>query len=427
MRLALPWGVVAVLVLASVVARVARAGDLLPPLTLENAQVLPPKVGNPRYIQFFFNADLRFSGGGQREPLGAKLSQPIFWQDVIDAQAGNALKTQQVQAVMLSAGFAADDVAGYSSGEVKTYVNTKVPTLAFGVTENWTIAAIVPLITVQANADTGFRDTSDKSAQKFISTACVSNAPECSRAATKLNNPVNEKLARLGYETIPNSQTISGMGDVQLISKYSFHRNDLRALSLKNTVVLPTGRAPNVDRALDITTGDGRYQLGVGLVGDHRLPFSRDTRVTGFANTNLLMPVTLERRLPAASDDVLSADKETLRKDLGASLTSGVGLLQEFPKLGLQLGGQYQAAYTTAVTYSGGARFAAERYDWLNQVQPSQTLHSVAITAGFSSVRWYQDKQFVYPFQANLVYAMPLAGRNIPLARVIAGELVLFF
>jgi hypothetical protein len=134
-----------------------------------------------------------------------------------------------------------------------------------------------------------------------------------------------------------------------------------------------------------------------------------------------------ERRLPAAQDDSLSADKELLLKNWGTSLTTGAGLMQEFPRLGLQLGTQYQVAYTSAVTYSGGQRYAAERYDWLNDLQPSQTLHSVAVLAGFSTVKWYQDGQFVYPLQANLVYSMPVAGRNVPLARVIAGELVLFF
>jgi hypothetical protein len=405
----------------------SQAADLLPPLVLENGQVLPKKVGNPRYIQFFFSADQRLGSWGGSEPLGSKLAKEITWQQIIDAQGADALKVQQVQALMVGEGYQADDVAGYSSGAVTTYVNTKVPTLAFGITERWTLAAVVPILKIEVNADTGFQDTSKGDAQHVIASACVSNTPECNKAASKLNNPVNEKLARLGYETIPDSQTVSGLGDIQLVSKYSLHKTDFHAVALKNTLILPTGRGPNVDRALDITTGDGRYQFSVGLVGEQRLPFSYDTKVIGFASSNFLLPTRTERRLPAAANDSLSADKESLRKNWGLGLTAGYGVMQEIPSVGLQFGAQYQVAYASAVTYSEGSRYAAERYEWLNDLQPSQTLHSAALLAGFSTVKWYQDKQFVYPFQANLVYSMPIWGRNVPLAQLVAAELVLFF
>ena len=52
---------------------------------------------------------------------------------------------------------------------------------------------------------------------------------------------------------------------------------------------------------------------------------------------------------------------------------------------------------------------------------------STTLMAGFSTVEWFKNKQFVYPFQANLVYTHPLKGRNASTADVFAGELVLFF
>ena len=46
---------------------------------------------------------------------------------------------------------------------------------------------------------------------------------------------------------------------------------------------------------------------------------------------------------------------------------------------------------------------------------------------GFSTVEWFKQKKFFYPFQANVAYSRALAGRNVTSNDVVAAELVLFF
>jgi hypothetical protein len=58
---------------------------------------------------------------------------------------------------------------------------------------------------------------------------------------------------------------------------------------------------------------------------------------------------------------------------------------------------------------------------------PLQALHAATFAANFSTVEWFKSKRFVLPFQANLVWSLPLEGRNVTNNSTVAGELVLFF
>lgn len=140
-----------------------------------------------------------------------------------------------------------------------------------------------------------------------------------------------------------------------------------------------------------------------------------------------MLPHSMDRRIPKTAEDSLSRDKETLTRNLGANVSAGTSVNFTVPSAGLITAAGYQVNYLTPTRYSGGQQFGMDRYSYLEGLTPSQTLHSATLMAGFSSVEWYQAKKFVYPFQANLVYSHPLAGRNVSTTDVMSGELVLFF
>jgi hypothetical protein len=414
-------GVIITWILSLPVLNTAVALELTTPFMIENAQVLPKGIGNPRVSNLVLFGDSRFDGYGGREALGMRLSKPVYWGDVVNSQ-NTETERSLVRATVRDAQLTMNGSPGDTTGQVYTYANVVVPALAYGVSDRFTLAVAIPVLNVSVSADTGFSASPD--GRKWMDTVCARNIDECNTAARKLNNAVNEKLTRLGYEPI-RPKNVSHVGDAQVIGKYVVHRDPDNTLTVKSTLVLPTGIAPNADIALDVPTGDGRFQVGGMLIYDRDL--KSDFKLSTYGGLLALMPNKMERRLPASMTDSLSADRETLTRQFGQLVSTGAVIQHLFPKLGLNAGVGYNFQFLSKTRYSGGSLYEAERYDYLEDLNPAQVLHTSLFTAGFSTVEWYRNKKFFYPLQANLVYSHPFLGRNVNATDVFSGEVVLFF
>lgn len=412
-----------VLVLAAALATVsAFALDLKSPFDLETTKVLPKGVRNPRIKNVTMSVDSKYDSLGTALPLGDKLNKTVSWQDIVDAQPDQG-KKDDVTGVLAANGIPFDGSPGRTTGQVTTLANVMVPTLAVGITDRWTAAVAVPVMNIQVNADTGFIKSDD--GQKFVDAACKSDVTKCNEAKEKLNNAVNQKLSRLGYEPV-SSKTVSGIGDVRLVNKYQLPLSERESLGFKQDLSLPTGKAPNADRALDVPTGEGHVNAGLTFIHDIK-PFEyNEFNINTYAGYLYQFQDRIDRRLPKSADDSLSSDKETLTRKAGDVISAGTGVSYEFLSTGFTLGGGYAFQYM-APTKFDGSKYDINRYRLLDSMYPSQTIHSGVATAGFSTVHFYHQKKFVYPFQANLAYSRPFAGRNVTTNSVIAAELVLFF
>jgi hypothetical protein len=400
--------------------------DLTAPFLIENPNVLPPKVRNPRYVNLFMSVDSKFDAAGVAQPLGLRLNKLVRWNDVLNSM-DDPKKRTMARAKLTEAGLDVNGSPGWTTGNVNTFVDVKVPVLAVGITDRFTLGIAVPVMNVDVSADTGFIKADSGEAERLVEAISKSSVTEGNNAARKMNNSVNEKLTNYGYEPI-QSQNFTRVGDIQVVGKYLVHQDAENILSWKSSLVLPTGTPLNVNRALDIPTGDGRYQIGSSLIYGRTLPYGfHDFRWTAYGGVLAMLPHSLERRIPVSADDPISRDKEMLIRDFGANLNVGTSVNYTHPATGIVTAAGYQVNYLTPTRYSGGTRYSADRYSYLEGLTPSQTLHSATLMAGFSTVEWYQAKKFVYPFQANFVYSHPIAGRNVSTTDVMSGELVLFF
>ncbi|MEO5971075.1 MAG: hypothetical protein ABIQ95_14195 [Bdellovibrionia bacterium] len=398
----------------------ASALDLTAPFYLENPLVLPPGVRNPRFANIFMSVDSKFNGAGVSEPLGNPLNKRIKWSEIVDVQKRPSDRSM-IRSALNDLGLDYDGSPGSSTGAVNTYFNVKAPVFAAGITENFTLAVAIPVVSVAISADTGFIKSPD--GQAFTTKLCTLSVDECNAAARKLNNPVNEKMANFGYSPI-ESKTFSNIGDIQIVGKYVLHKDEENMLTLKSTVVLPTGVGPNADFALDVPTGDARLQLGETLVYGRELGY--DFRVNAYTGFMALMPNGIEKRIPTAVGDPISKDKEFLTRNMGASFAAGTSVNHLFPSIGLVTAAGYNFQFMSKPSYSVGA-YSPERYSYLEDLTPAEGLHSATLMAGFSTVEWYHAKKFVYPFQANFVLSHPFLGHNVTTNDVFSGELVLFF
>lgn len=400
----------------------SHAADLRAPFDFENTLVLPVGVRNPRFKNLFLYMDERYGGTGGIEPLGHKLNKNVSWRDVVDGQEDDTLKGI-TEAKLKQLGINLDESTGSTSGVVNTYVNVKVPVLAMGVTEKLTMAVAVPIMSIQVNADTGLIKDSNGQADSLIASLYKSDPDKAREAEQKLNNAVNTKLKRLGYEPI-TSREETEIGDVRLVGKYQAYNSAADSIAIKGEVTAPTGVAPNADRALDTPTGDGQTDLGAMVVYDHFFDRSRLVRANFYAGYTAQLPDHLERRLPVSDRDSLSADKELLARDLGDVIASGAAFIYEFP-FGLNMAAGY-GFQRMAPTSFEGVKYAPYRYRLL-EANTGQVLHSATFGMGFSSVEMYRNKQFKAPFQVNVAYSKPLAGINVVRNGFMSFELVLFF
>lgn len=399
------------------------AGDLKTPIALENTATLPAGVRNPRFINVFAWVGTRFADDGGVEPLGQPLNKVVTWRDVLEAQKESG-KLESVGGLLRSNRLTEDGSPGSTTGEVNTFADVKVAALAFGVTDRLTIAGVLPIMNIQVSASTGFVTSAE--GNLFVQSAAERSSPlTADEAANKLTDAVNQKLIRLGYDTIPASQTISGVGDAQLVAKYRLHDDAVNAITLRGSLVFPTGKGPDADKALDIPLGDDRLGVGAGAIYDRKLPW--DFRLNAYGTYSALLPRKIVRRIPTSVSDNLSADKEEMRERLRSQFAFGTGVDHVFPSTGITLGGGYSFQFQTHADYEPGDRLEAGRYELLSRVQPLQAMHSLLVTAGFSTVEWFKQKKFLLPFQVNLAYTHPLLGRNVAANDLVAGELVMFF
>ncbi len=398
----------------------AMGADLKAPFELETTKVLPKGVRNPRFKNLFMDVTEKFNGLGQVEPLGQKLNKTVTWADIVSGQKTQLEKTQ-VLGTMQDLGFAETDSPGRTTGQVNTFADVKVPVLAMGLTERLTLAAAIPIMRVSVSADTGFVKTGQ--GQQFVDDICAKDISKCNEAKAKLDNAVNQKLTTKGYDPV-QSNVITGVGDLKVVGKYLLHQNDRNTYSMKTEVTLPTGIAPDADKALDVPTGDGQWDIGASLAYDHRI--TTDLTFNAFGGYTVQLPATLVRRLPVSATDSISEDSEALSRNLGDVINLGTSVANFFPRVGVTVGLGYTFQYLTKTTYQDGS-LESFRYRLLENEYPYQAVHSGVVTAGFSTVEWFKAKKFVYPFQVNVAYSQPLIGRNVTTNSVIAGELVLFF
>ena len=395
--------------------------DLTAPFMLESSRTLPQGVRNPRFSNVFMSIESKYSNIGNSQPLANPMQRTVKWDDVISMEK-DQFKRFGISALIATSQIDPTGGPGSTSGQIFTSFNVKVPSLAMGVTDRLTIGVAVPIVSVEVSADSGFVKSAD--GQRFTEKLCNVNPIECNSAVAKFNNAINEKLTNYGYEPIAN-KAFSKIGDVRLVGKYSLYQDETQGLALQSSVVLPTGSSPNVNTLLDVPTGDGRFQIGTIAAYDR--VFLKDYRWNTYGGVQALLPHSIERRIPTESGNPVSNDKETLTRNMGGILMAGTSLVRRLGATGLSAGAGYNIQYMTGWKYSGGGSYSSERYGYLEDLNPAQLLHSATLMAGFSTVEWFQQKKFVYPFQANIVFSHPLTGRNAPTNDVIAGELLLFF
>jgi hypothetical protein len=398
----------------------ASAGDLLPPSRLENTWVLPERVGTSRLSAFSMSMDSRFNGAGEAAPLAASMNRSLTWQDLAGAQPGPA----QRAAVMNAGASTGDTGPGRSTAEVNALASVFLPSLSYGLSEDYTLNLEVPVVRLEVSVDTGFMKNAAGAA--YVAALSSQSPMEGERARQQLNDPVNSLAAAYGYRPA-QSTTVTALGDAQLGGKLRFLSDPENQLALRHYLTLPTGRAPDADELVDLSTGDGQWDATAALVYEHRLAGSApEITLEGHGRFTYQLADRAVRRIPTADGALLSPDKESVRRKLGNQVGIGSTVKYDSAATGFSVAAGYEFQHQGATSYAGSA-YAAERYRLLEAREPDQALHTGLLSVGYSSVPAYRRGATRAPYEAVLLYTRALAGTHARIGDTLGAELVVFF
>jgi hypothetical protein len=357
----------------------------------------------------------------------------VTWADVLATKSSS----DQVfmRSILEGQGLSESGSAGNINGEVNVFANVMAPVFAYGLNEKLTVGAAVPIYNINANAKTTFAKNND--GVKFVNAldaASPSAADTARKTFNDLGGAVNKKLVSLGYQPIPPEQSIKGLGDVRLVSKYHVIKNDLNSLSVAGDVTLPTGIKPNADKALDLPTGDGQWDLGSKIAFDRQLVESDSwiyqkgmkSKVNIFSGYTVQVGDQIEKRIPVAEGESLSPDKEVLSRKLGDIAAIGSSMQLTVMPIATSFGFGYSYQYQFGTKYSGDL-YESSRYRLMEKVESVKDAHSIIGSIEFSTIDWYKQKKFMVPISALLSVGRPVLGRNINKASIYSMELVMFF
>jgi hypothetical protein len=400
------------------------AGSLSAPFDLENTAVVPKNINNPRLRGVWVQLSENYNGTGGKEALGTKLNKQVTWDDVVRAQEASLqpIVKASINSVCETGTECAEkgEGPGQTTGQAEINMNVSVPTYVRGITDNTSFILAIPVYTVDVQVSTGF--ASSLAYKKWMATF-KGDPYQQSQVEGKFRDPVATKASDYGYRPL-ESRSFRRLGDIKIGGKTKFDSDGRLGFAVKYLATVPTGTAPDADELVDVPTGDGGYAMG--LTGIAELAFTDYFSMVSSVGYNHQFADRIERRIPVNPGDGISADKEVLSRKRGNQYLAGVSVLAGRSTKGFSVGAGYTFQYMEPTRFNGG-QYAAERYKYLDELNPSQSMQSGTLLAQFSTIDSYREKRFVAPLNVSLSYSNVFAGVNVPKSDLISSELVLFF
>lgn len=396
------------------------AGNISIPVAFDSAKVLPKGVRNIRYNNVMAEANQKYNEYGSSVGVGDAFNVSVSYDKLIDGK-DTALEKGILQGYLQRHGKDLGAEAGETTGVVNVEVDAQVPVFAWGITRKWTAAIVVPVVESKTNVDTGFLAGAEiqSIANQLVSEGKGFKAQEVQQ---KTNNAINDSVAKNGYKPLADEQK-DMLGDIRLINKVQLSNKKDYALSLTNSIVLPTGEEADIDKVVDVGAGDGQFDIEAGINLD--LNFTSRLTVSARASYTWQIADTTAKRVPEKVDTTVTPDVDyQVRRDLGDIIYTSLGA-NYLMDSGIQIRGQYSFQYKEGDVYSGD-KYEAYRYDWMGQ-KTSQRLHAAQLGIGYSTIPAFKRKEFALPLELNLSLGTPLSGKNVTNDTTVAAEVAVFF
>ncbi len=408
-------------VLLILVAFESFAGDLKPLFFMPTAQVLPKGIRNFNYNGLTSSANEKFGDDGINASLAQPLEKDLTFQNIIDGKIGSDEKAAILQ-VMATTGSNFDDTFGQTTGQVNVNAFAHVPIFAYGLTKKMTVALVVPVIDYSYQLDVGVsQDNRELYNEVEKALAAKGVTDKIDEFYEKIDAPTLSKFDEFNYDQ-PLSESGTKLGDIRIITRYQTLNTENHRVSLQGELVLPTGEDQDINKAVDVASGDAQTDVGLGINYDYIVSDS----LTFAFNTTYTVQIkdTNPERIPIQSNSKASPDiDQAAQRNLGDIWATA--LVMNYEKHGFRLDLGYAYQHKGEDSYSGTS-FSNERYGWLSN-ETEQYMHSANITFGFSTISLFRQKKFPLPLIIALNHNRILAGRNVVSNPLTSLNLSVFF
>ncbi len=319
-------------------------------------------------------------------------------------------------------------VLGTPQVQIEERVQRNTIQLAWGFTDSWSVGAVVPIVKKQLNVVSSVTKTDE--AIKFLKSVAAEDSAKARELAAQIENYTNVSLQAQGYEALEN-KTVQGLGDITVNSRLMLEGQDPSLLvSLDLGVTLPTGSGSGLgsrvgSQYIDLSLGDSQWDLSAGLNTDSKL--WKDLHLGFGTSYRVQLPDFVQVSIPVSGPVSATRVRENLLRDLGDVAEFRSRLTYDFTDFGLTIGAGYQFQYQLATRFDDGVLAPSASYRELEARVPLQSLQTASIEADFSTIDWFRQKKFIYPFQLGAVYTFALSGRNVVKADSFSGNMTFYF
>ena len=387
----------------------AFAAGLSAPMSLDGTAVLPKGIRNLRYTGVTIKGEEKFNGSGESTIIADPFFKDVKFNDLIKGK-DEAERQGLTEGYLRAHKFKKEEIAGKTNGDVSVRAVAHVTIVGYGLTSKITLAGILPVVKYKVNVATGF-ESSDRLKDFARTLKTDGRMYELTEFGEKMSDPIGVKLKKYNYKNLKNEQGTK-LGDAKLVAKYQAVNSEKNIVVFQGSVVLPTGEKENINKALDIPTGDGQTDLGLGIVHDHK---ATDRLIlTSSLEYTHQMKDEVEARIPEVSDSKVTKDIDnSVKRKLGDIVKGQLSVKYNLFK-GITLGSGYTYQFKNKDVFTGNT-FSKERYEWMSNFgdAPEQSMQSVLIQADFSTIPLFKENKFPVPLKLTLNHSLILDGKNV--------------
>lgn len=296
--------------------------------------------------------------------------------------------------------------------EADPTVRYEAGVFAHGITENFTLVAVVPVVHYQVNASVY---QTGGNVREIVGALPEDLRNQVSRFQVNLVEQFNSRMSAAGYSSF-GSRTDTYVGDSQILSFYRYHESRFWSGVVKTSLTLPTGPKDNPDDLLDLPFF-GQTAIGVHFLQDLK-PWPHWI-FGAYAGHTIKIPDRIVKRVPETENEPIPAAdrKEEVVRDLGDVTTGGVNtryLLTDSWEVGAGL----EFGFKNADSYSGNRGW---NYDLIAKDTYSEwTKFQGALE--YSTTNSYLKKDFPIPLAIAYEYSDTISGINVE--RQVTHELI---
>ncbi len=370
-----------------------------------------------------------FNEEGKLRSLVEPLNRSVTLEDLAEAEPQiedlkkilNGMSAEQLGSQLFISNF-------YSKVEVTE--QRYVPALLWGLTDNFSLGVLVPII--KRSVQSTFEVDSTSNAQALQNR--LGNMPQIKEGLQEFIDAginkdlyINEVFTKNGYQA-PGAYEFSSLGDIEVESRYRFIKRERFDFSVRANVKIPTANHEvDITNLLDQSAGQGVYSTRLGLIHSVRaIPHILSFHAGAFGT--YYFPGLKRVALPKDPNEPLAdlndpAQIEDVRKKVGSAFLADLGVMLDIYKGGVSLMASYQYNVKAGDNYSGNKGLD---YSRLNEGTNSSE-HGVELSVEVSSIPLFLADKALAPAKLTFTWYHPLAGKNVIYAPYGRMDFVLLF